>query len=231
MEAMKTDEKKIAEKLAAGRQYRAMTFETLNPKETGESRIVEGHACTFGDTYTLFETDDYIFMEQVDARAFDKSDLSDVIFQYNHVGRVFARVSNNTLALKVDERGLFIRADLAGTHEGRRLFEEIHGGYTTKMSFGFTVRGERMETSKDASGRTIYLRVITDVSKVYDVSAVSLPANDGTDISARAYCEGVIASLEAERLKADEEARRRKIEADERERKFTLLEMNLLLGL
>ena len=55
-------------------------------------------------------------------------------------------------------------------------------------------------------------------------SAVSLPANDGTEISARKYCEGVIAELEAERLKAEETERRQKLESDERERKLALLE-------
>lgn len=223
---MNEEIEKISRKLAQGRQYRSVTLETREPSGAeGSERIVEGHACTFGEPYTLWEDESYTFREQVDARAFDKCDLSDVIFQYNHQGRVFARVSNGTLSVRADSRGLLIRADLGGTADGRNLFDEIRGGYTTKMSLGFTVRGERMDVTKDESGRRIYTRTITDFEKVYDVSAVSLPANDGTDISARSYCEGVIAGLEAERLAAEETERRRRLEADERGRKLALLEL------
>ena len=47
------------------------------------------------------------------------------------------------------------------------------------------------------------------------MSAVSLPANDGTEISARSYADGVIAELEAERLKsiAIQEARAKALAA------------------
>ena len=217
---------KISKKLLQGRQYRSMKLEC---REMGtsdsEERIVEGYAATFNEPYILWEEDYYIFKEQIDSRAFDKCDLSDVIFQYNHVGRVYARISNKTLEVRPDGHGLFIKANLGGTGEGRSLFEEIKGGYTTKMSFGFVVRGERMESIKDeATGKRIYIRTITDFEKVYDVSAVSSPANDGTEISARSWCEGVIAELEAERLKAEETEKRRKLESDERERELALLE-------
>ncbi len=53
-----------------------------------------------------------------------------------------------------------------------------------------------------------YLRTLRSISKVYDVSAVSLPANDYTEISARSHCDGEIAEIEAERLQAEEEARK-----------------------
>ena len=71
------------------------------------------------------------------------------------------------------------------------------------MSFGFTVDEDKREITEDrATGAIDVLRTVTKVRKLYDVSAVSLPANDGTEISARSYCDGVIAELEAERLKS-----------------------------
>lgn len=217
---------KMSKKLLQGRQYRSMVLECREmTEEKPEERVVEGYASTFEEPYTLWEDDEYIFREIVDSRAFDKCDLSDVIFQYNHVGRVYARKSNNTLEVKTDQHGLFIRADLGGTAGGRDLYEEIKGGYTTRMSFGFHVRGDKITNEKDeATGKRLYTRVITDIDKVYDVSAVSLPANDGTEISARSYCEGVIAELEAERIKAEESEKRQKLEMEERERKIALLE-------
>ena len=131
--------------------------------------------------------------------------MSDVIMQYDHEGRVFARTSNDTLQLTPDGHGLEVNAYLGGTEGGRALYGEIRGGYTNKMSFGFRVGADDIE-ERTIDGKTIYVRTITKISRLYDVSAVSLPANDGTEISARSLRDGAIARLEAERLlKAENE--------------------------
>lgn len=197
------------------REYRDMTIE-IRAAETedapDERKMVTGYASTFNEPYTLYENDDWRFNEVVDARAFDNTDMSDVIMQYDHEGRVFARMSNNTLTVIPDERGLLIQADLGGTELGRQLFEEIRGGYTNKMSFGFTVDGEEILDTKDADGKALTVRTITSVRKLYDVSAVSLPANDATSISVRSLTDGEIERIQAERLEAEKlELRRRKL--------------------
>lgn len=197
--------KTIEDKLNEGRQYRNIEVRALAAND--DEKIVEGYATTFNDPYTLYSFEDYEVREQVDAHAFDEADIGDVIMQYDHQGRVFARTSNETLRLSIDDHGLKIRADLGGTEIGRQLFEEIKGGYTSKMSFGFTVKAdERLITEED--NKTTVLRTITKIGKLYDVSAVSLPANDATSISARSYGEGVIAELTEEHRKAQERARR-----------------------
>lgn len=197
--------KTIDDKLNEGRQYRNIEVRALSAND--DEKIVEGYATTFNDPYTLYSFEDYEVREQVDAHAFDEADLGDVIMQYDHQGRVFARTSNETLRLSIDDHGLKIRADLGGTEIGRQLYEEIKGGYTSKMSFGFTVKAdERLITEED--NKTTVLRTITKIGKLYDVSAVSLPANDATSISARSYGEGVIAELTEEHRKAQERARR-----------------------
>ena len=197
------------------REYRDMTMEirTAETEEAPEERkVVTGYASTFNEPYTLFEDDDWRFNEVVDARAFDNTDMSDVIMQYDHEGRVFARMSNNTLTVVPDEKGLLIEADLGGTELGRQLFEEIRGGYTNKMSFGFTVDGEDILDTKDVDGKALTVRTITSVRKLYDVSAVSLPANDATSISVRSLTDGEIERIRAERLEAEAlELRRRKL--------------------
>jgi len=198
------------------REYRDMTMEIRSAETEGveqeERKVVTGYASTFNEPYTLYENDDWRFNEVVDARAFDNTDMSDVIMQYDHEGRVFARMSNNTLTVIPDERGLLIEADLGGTELGRQLFEEIRGGYTNKMSFGFTVDGEEIRDMKDADGKDLTVRTITSVRKLYDVSAVSLPANDATSISVRSLTDGEIERIRAERLEAEAlELRRRKL--------------------
>lgn len=188
-----------------GRQYRAMS---MNIAE-GEQKIVEGYASTFEEPYTLFRDADLKMevREVIDREAFTETDMTDVIMQYDHKGRVFARKRNNTLTVTPDDHGLFIEADLGGTEIGRQLYEEIKGGYTDRMSFGFTIADEE-RTETDVDGWSIYTYRINKVGKLYDVSAVSLPANEGTAISARGLSDGVIAELKAERLARLEEARR-----------------------
>lgn len=204
--------KKLQKKLDEGRQYRAVVEIRALPDDqlTGDEKIVEGYACTFNQPYELFSFDGYTVREQIDQHAFDKCDMSDVIMQYDHEGRVFARTSNSTLMVTPDNHGLRIRGDLGGTEIGRQLFEEIDGGYTTKMSFGFTVdTDERLITEDTETGTVDVLRTITGIRKLYDVSAVSLPANNYTEISARSYCDGVIAELTEERRKAEERERQK----------------------
>ncbi|MBR2553927.1 MAG: HK97 family phage prohead protease, partial [Aeriscardovia sp.] len=90
-----------------------------------------------------------------------------------------------------------------GTEIGRNLYEEIKGGYTDKMSFGFTVAKDHKFFDGDA-----YVRSIDAIGKLYDVSAVSLPQNNNTEIySARKHIDGVIDELETERARAEEERR------------------------
>ena len=200
--------KDVKEKLTEGRQYRAVIEVRALPGE-GEARIVEGYATTFNQPYELWrDGPDYIFLEQVDRGAFDKTDMSDVIMQYDHEGRVFARTNNGTLELRTDDHGLHIRADLGGTEIGRQLYEEIKGGYTDKMSFGFTVDADERLITEEAGVVTI-LRTIKSIGKLYDVSAVSLPANNATEISARSWCDGVIQQLTEERRKAEERERKK----------------------
>ena len=212
------------------REYRNMTMEIRQPEEGADQRkIVEGYASTFDEPYKLYSGEGWELWETVDRSAFDETDMSDVIMQYNHEGRVFARTRNNTLSVKPDEKGLFISADLGGTEIGRELYEEISGGYTDRMSFGFTVTGDTEEREQNDAGVWIYTRHITSVGKLFDVSAVSIPANDGTSISADAVTrsiddlrDGVIERIQAERLeeeKARLEQRREELKAWALERK------------
>lgn len=188
------------------REYRNLiNFRALENEDNKEnSYIVEGYAAIFDEPYTLYEDEFITITEIVDKEAFKSVDLNDVILQYDHQGRVFARTSNNTLRLTTDDVGLRIRAYLGGTEIGKDLYEEIKGGYTTKMSWGFSLDDskdiERIESYNDKNDTYEVTRIIKNVKKIYDVSAVSLPANNATEISARSVAEGVAAEAKAERL-------------------------------
>lgn len=186
-------------KIESGREYRSMIMTVRSADEDGESMVVEGYATTFNQPYVLYQGRGYRVIEKIDPHAFDDCDMSDVIFQYDHEGRVFARTRNNTLSLEIDNKGLFIKAELSGTEEGRKLYQEIKAGYIDRMSFGFEVGEDTREYTTDyENDMETCTRTITKFSKLFDVSAVSRPANDMTSISARKFSDGLIEDLRAE---------------------------------
>ena len=172
-------------RLRDNRMYRIFTNlktrnETIQDEEGQEVKemIVQGQAVTFEQETTLFKCGDTEYKEVIDRNAFNEADMSDVIFNYNHSGKVVARTRNNTLKLNIDANGLNIEARLDGTEEGRKLYEEIKGGYIDRMSFCFTIKEESYNQE------THTWRVLK-IDKLYDVSAVDIPAYDTTSISAR----------------------------------------------
>lgn len=204
---------RLAAKLEQGREFRRINFAAWEHRAAeNNDKIVEGYATTFDEEYLLYDWGDYRVFESIDPHAFDNCDMADVILQYDHAGHVYARSSNKTLELETDPHGLHVRAHLGGTEIGRQLYEEIDGGYTTKMSFGFVVaEDERTITEDREKNITTVHRKITKIKKLYDVSAVSLPANDATEISARSFLDGVIRAAEEERRAKAEKARKTKI--------------------
>lgn len=171
-------------KVTVNKEYRSITM-PLAVTATGQKLLeseyyVEGYATTFNSPYELYRIGDKKYYEVIDRHALDNADMSDVIMQYDHAGRIYARNSNNTLLLNINDRGLLIAADLSKTQLSKELYEDIKAEMINKMSWSFIVNRDRY----DKATRT---RTILEVSKIYDVSAVSVPANDNTIISARDY--------------------------------------------
>lgn len=207
----------MVKKLEQGREYRNLSLEARALENDEKNYIVEGYATTFDAPYVLYKDDDFELREVVTSSAFDNCDMSDVIFQYNHEGRVFARTRNNTLGLECDSHGLKVVADLGGTENGRNLADEIRGGYTDRMSFGFIVSEDEIEETSEG----LYTRYIRGISKLFDVSAVSIPANDMTSISCRDVVNGVKDIIKAERRKSQElEIAKAKAKAKTKEWRF-----------
>lgn len=184
------------------REYRnfsgGITLAAANDKS--EEYRVQGRAVVFDTPTVLFEIDGVEYKEVIARGALDEADLSDVIFNYNHSGKVVARLRNKTLKLAISNEALDMEADLSGTTEGRTLHEEIKGGYIDKMSFSFKVA----ESKYDVETHT---RTITKIKKLYDVSAVDIPAYDETSISARRFFE----EEHSKEIRALEQAERRKL--------------------
>ena len=193
-------------KLKNDMQVRSLIFsmpETNTAKRIETNYYVEGYAARY-EPYVLFEDEDGPIYERFEPGCFDGCDMSDIIFQLNHQGTVMARQSNGSLIVEPDQVGLFTAADLSRTEAARRLYEEIAAGMITKMSWGFYLG----DCYYDTDTRTLVHRT---VKKIFDVSAVSIPANQNTEINARSWADGVI-----------DLAARRDAELDERRRRLRL---------
>ena len=177
------------------RQYRSMSF-AMPQQEEKKNKFdsdcyVEGYAAKY-EKYELYRCDDYVVYEEFIPGCFDGCDMSDIIFQFDHCGKVYARKSNNTLTVEPDLIGLFICADLSKTSSARAMYEDIQVGNVTKMSWGFMPDYKSVETVEQ--GNTITIRH-HKIKKIYDVSAVSIPANNDTEIQARNFADGVISKM------------------------------------
>ena len=192
--------------ITMNREYRMMEFR-IAPEETEDKNyLVEGYASTF-EPYVLLTVDGTDYSERIEPTAFDKADLSDVVFRVDHEGPVYARSSAGTVEVWTDEHGLAQKTDLGKTQRARELYADIEAGNYPQMSFAFTVAEEHYD-------KATHTRVIDRIAKVYDVSAVSFPANPNTELSiaTRDYFNGVIEAEKAERLEREQlELRRRKL--------------------
>lgn len=178
--------------LKADREYRsAVAFDAVEDQDG--KMIVEGYATTFDEPYDMGP---FGFKEMIRSDALDGADMSDVIFQLNHEGIPLARQKNGTLGITVDSHGLHVRAEISGCATGREVYEAIKNRLIDKMSWGFVVDTDGWEY--DRENRT---SIITKIKKVYDVSAVSIPANNDTEIAVRSGGNPVKTALDEDMRK------------------------------
>ena len=188
--------------VVGSREVRAFSMPDIRAADGGN--VIEGHAAVFGQAYDMYGC----WSETIARGAFDNTDFSDVLFSINHdLSRIpLARSRNNnensTLHLTVDDQGLGTRAmlDTENNSEAKSLYSAVGRGDISGMSYIFVVRtDEWTELDSDYPKR-----MITDIARVYEVSAVSFPANPGTDISTRSQdtLESAKKVLESARARA-----------------------------
>ena len=168
------------------RDFSLTKIETRAKEDGQEELIVEGIPCVFNQETILYKGKYYECREKIANTAFEEADMNDVIFNYNHCGRVYARTRNKSLSLEMKSDGLHMRAVLMNDDEGHaQLYRDIKSGLIDKMSFAFSVKESNYEYIENQETANIEIRTITKIEKLYDVSAVDIPAYDTTTISAR----------------------------------------------
>lgn len=146
--------------------------------------LIEGRPIVFGSQTDIGGW----FGEIIDEGALDESDLSDVRFCKNHdTSNVYARFKRgrekNTMNLAVNRDGLDISAQLDTENNplAATLYSEVKRGDISGMSFMFTVEDEEWK----ALDTDYPIRHIKKIGTVIEVSAVTFPAYEATQISAR----------------------------------------------
>ena len=180
-----------------------------------KGNLIEGRPIVYDSM-----TDMGWFKEVIERGALDNADLTDVRFLVNHdIKKIpLARSRNNninsTMQLGVDDKGLFIRVylDVENNAEARALYSAIQRGDITGMSFMFSVDDEEWE-DLDSEKPT---RRIKKISSVVEVSAVTFPAYEDTEIQARnkSELESLRQKLESERQRAKSLERDKKSKLD-----------------
>lgn len=164
-------------------EQRAYSFE-VRAEETEGGHIITGRPIVYNS-----RTDLGWFDEIIDSGALNNTDLKDVRFLVNHdvskipLARSRRNNGNSTMQLTVDEMGMGIRVELdtENNSEARALYSAVQRGDISGMSFMFGVRGETWDNLDSDHP----IRHITDISTVVEVSAVTFPAYDSTEINAR----------------------------------------------
>lgn len=162
--------------ISKDRNYRSFNF------DSNEEMKIEGIPIVFEQPTVLYEYDGVKFYEIIDRDALNGAKIDDVVLNIDHRGKPAAKTKNGTLKIQIRENDVVIQADLSKNATGRELHEDISNGFYDKMSFAFTVT----EDSYDRDTRT---RRILKIDRLYDVSAVTVPAYDQTSLNARSFFE------------------------------------------
>lgn len=163
---------------------RNYTFEVRAEESEGKSIIV-GRPIVYNERTDIGGW----FEEVIERGALDGADLKDVRFLVNHdlskipLARSRKNTKNSTMQLYVDDEGMGIRVELdtENNSEARALYSAVKRGDITGMSFMFGIAEEEWE-NLDSDYPT---RHIKKISTVVEVSAVTFPAYEGTEINAR----------------------------------------------
>lgn len=165
-------------------ERRTFALDKVRIEERGEnaSPLIRGHAAIFD---TLSENLGG-FREKIAPGAFDGVLQDDVRALFNHDGNiVLGRTKAGTLRLSVDSEGLNYEIDPPDTQAARDLIVSMKRGDISESSFAFTVENDSWDEDED--GRLV--RTINKVKRLYDVSPVTYPAYQDTDVAARSLQE------------------------------------------
>lgn len=197
------------------KQKEIRAIETIKATDD-EQMTVEGYALRFNK----LSNDLGGFVEEISPEALKEADLSDVRALIDHdSSKVLGRTTSETLELTVDGEGLYFRCQLPNTSYAKDLYENIRLGNINQCSFGFILDEDGDSFEKRDDG--LFKRTLRKIKSLFDVSIVTYPAYDDTDVAP------ALRSIEA--IKESEQAEVRKAqEKEQRKLELAKLELELL---
>ena len=161
------------------KQIEKRSFEFRVADAADASPKLEGHAAVFNEEADIAG----LFLERVAPGAFAESiTKDDVRALFNHDPNfVLGRSIAKTLELKEDEKGLAISIVPPDTQFAKDLVVSMRRGDISQMSFGFQVLDEEWRKGENGG---MDVRTLKKV-RLFDVSPVTFPAYEGTDIAVR----------------------------------------------
>lgn len=145
-----------------------------------QGKVISGYAILFNEPSQPMPVDNSTFTETISPQALQGVDLSKLVMIYNHdYANILASVKAGTLDVNVDEKGLAFKATLPDTTVANDVYENIKAGNLDSMSFGFSVLADEWQQADDGS----YTRQIDKIENLYELSVVTLPAYDGTELT------------------------------------------------
>ena len=195
----------------ANKEIRSFNFEVRADENEEHGHFLTGRPIVYNS-----RTDLGWYDEIIESGALDRTDLKDVRFLVNHntdmipLARSRNNNENSTMQMSVDADGMNIRVDLdtENNADARSLYSAVSRGDISGMSFMFVVDKDSWEDQQSEHPT----RRISEIGRVFEVSAVTFPAYNATSINARGLSdalEGAKASLESARAEQREIERRK----------------------
>lgn len=163
-------------------------LEVRADEQDGSKMIVEGYPIIF-DKEAYIGEEPWGWYEKIDRNAFANADMSDVVLRYNHSDEllILARTKNDSLKLTIDDKGVFMHAELIDTTQNRDVYKMVEAGLLTEGSFAFTVTEQDVREVGEWNDPNYEIhRTILGIGKLFDVAICPNGAyGDLTEIYAR----------------------------------------------
>ena len=152
-------------------------FANVELRAESDARVISGYAVVFDEP----SQDLGGFIEYIDKGSFKDVNLDEVLLVYGHdINAPLARADSGTLEVKVDNKGLFFRAELPNTTLANDVLENIRFGNIRGMSFAFTTKADTWSWSKDDKPD---VRHVTAIDEIFEITITALPAYQDTSVA------------------------------------------------
>jgi hypothetical protein len=182
-------------------QRRAVGYDANMPDDAeSNNRMVCGYAMLYDTPTVLYKYADTEYVEVIQRGAATEAlKTSDIRALFNHnPNYILARTSSNTLMVREDEKGLYFEFEAPETSMGNDLLVSIQRGDISQASFAFDISERSLLREQKADGKEVVTITVKSMGQLHDVSPVTYPAYEDTEVSMRSMITEIQAEPKAE---------------------------------